>query len=64
MDATANIWPLQASSPEPDRWRDWAKQFKAAVIGMPQWTEEELLAMYVTRLIFLFCHHHPSHVVR
>ena len=38
----SNIWPIQASSPNPIRWKSWAKQNKAAVVGMPHWTTDEL----------------------
>ena len=42
-----NIWPIQASSPQPTRWQGWGKQFKAALLGMPLWNMEELKEGYV-----------------
>ena len=41
------IWPLQASSPQPTRWKGWSKQFQAAMLGMPLWNEKELMEGYV-----------------
>ena len=31
------IWPIQASSPQPNRWKNWAKQRSATLLGMPLW---------------------------
>ena len=41
------IWPIQASSPKPVRWRAWVKQAMAGRFGMPLWTIEELIGGYV-----------------
>jgi len=41
------IWPVQTSSPNPIRWRDWSKHNKAALLGMPLWSMEELSEGYV-----------------
>lgn len=41
------IWPIQASPPEPDKWRSWSKQRGAALLGMPLWSFEELMEGYV-----------------
>jgi len=41
------IWPIQASSPKPVRWRSWSKQFRSAIWGLPLWTLEELVYGYV-----------------
>jgi len=37
-----NIWPIQASSPRPKRYKSWSKQAGAALLGLPLWTMEEL----------------------
>lgn len=37
-----NIWPIQAASTNPVRWKSWSRQNEAALLGMPRWTEEEL----------------------
>ena len=39
-----SIWPIQTS---PVRWKNWRKQTKAAMLGMPLWTMEELVKGYV-----------------
>ena len=41
------IWPIQASSPQPIRWKAWSKQRSAVVLGMPLWNMEELKQGYV-----------------
>ena len=43
-----NIWPVQASSPKPTRWKGWSKQRAAIVLGMPLWNVEELKEGYVS----------------
>ena len=45
-----NIWPIQASSPNPTRWRVWKKQYGAFLFGMPLWSMDELIAGYVFSL--------------
>ena len=41
------VWPIQASSPNPARWRSWHKQFGGAALwGMPLWSLKELNAGY------------------
>ena len=57
LNRVANVWPIQASSPNPIRWKSWVKQHKAAVLGMPLWSTEELIKGCVSSL-FLY----PSHV--
>ena len=42
-----NIWPIQASSPNPLRWDRWSRRNGAAVLGMPLWDMEELMEGYV-----------------
>jgi len=43
----ANVWPIQASSPQPKRWKHWVKQYNAATLVMPLWSTEELMKGYV-----------------
>lgn len=38
----SNIWPVQVSPPKPVRWEKWSRRRKAALLGMPRWTKEEL----------------------
>ena len=40
--ADSDIWPIQASSPNPVRWAPWVKQNGAALLGMPVWSMREL----------------------
>ena len=42
-----NIWPIQASSLEPRRYRIWKKHNKALLLGMPLWNADELFEGYV-----------------
>lgn len=51
--SSTNVWPMQVSSPNPIRWKDWRKQFEGALLGMPVWSVEELLAGYVFYFPFL-----------
>jgi len=44
------IWPIHATSPKPDRWKAWSKQARAALLGMPLWSAEELVQGYVFNL--------------
>lgn len=37
-----NMWPIQASSPRPERYESWSKQAKAALVGLPRWETPEL----------------------
>ena len=53
IDSDDNIWPIQASSPQPIRWKAWAKQRKATIVGMPLWSTDELMKGYVSTV---FCH--------
>ena len=45
-----NVWPIQASCSNPDRFDAWHKQFGAAVFGMDVWDMPELMAGYVFSL--------------
>ena len=49
----SNIWPVQASSPNPVRWDAWRKQSQAYVLGMPLWNKEELVKGYVFSMFSL-----------
>ena len=54
--ASTNVWPIQASCPNPVLWHAWRKQHRAALLGMPLWSMEELMAGYVfTCSLFLPC---------
>lgn len=44
------IWPVHATSPKPVRWGAWSKQTRAALLGMPLWSAEELVQGYVFNL--------------
>jgi hypothetical protein len=57
IEKAHDIWPIQASSPNPERWKTWTKQFGAPLLGMPLWNMEELMKGYVI-ICFL-----PGHVV-
>jgi len=60
---TSNVWPIQASSPNPARWDSWSEQYRAAELGMPLWNMEELMEGYVFSLFSLSAID-PGHVVR
>ena len=47
IGAGENIWPIQASSPNPIRWKSWRKQYDATLLGMPLWKMDELVEGYV-----------------
>lgn len=53
ISSSSNIWPIQASSPKSVRWRAWAKQDGAAILGMPLWNMDELMEGYVFSLFSL-----------
>ncbi|KAE9400364.1 hypothetical protein BT96DRAFT_1018915 [Gymnopus androsaceus JB14] len=38
------VFPIQAASPDPKRYRNWLRKRKAVMWGFPFWTVEELLA--------------------
>ena len=46
ITSSSEMWPIQASSPHPARWKLWRKQYRAAVWGMPLWTMGELREGY------------------
>ena len=47
IESHSDIWPIQTSSPKPQRWRSWSKQFGAVVLGMPLWNIKDLMMGYV-----------------
>jgi len=47
LDSDQNVWPIQASSPNRIRWKSWRKQNRAALLGMPLWSMDELMKGYV-----------------
>jgi len=57
------VWPIQASSPKPQRWKGWSKRNRATLIGMPLWNTEELVEGYVFSL-FSPSAIDPFHVIR
>jgi len=48
-----NLWPIQASFPDPVRWKAWRKQLRGALYGMPLWNTEDLVKGYVFSLFSL-----------
>lgn len=40
------VFPIQASSPNPNRFKTWAKVRQAALWGLPLWNEAELNKAY------------------
>jgi hypothetical protein len=60
ITGSSNIWPIQASSPDPVRWKHWRKQNRAALLGLPPWNMEELMEGYVFSLFAI----EPGHVAR
>jgi hypothetical protein len=57
------VWPIQASSPNPARWKVWQKQYGAALWGMPLWDMKELMEGYAFSL-FSLSTIDPGHVVQ
>ena len=58
-----DIWPIQTSSPKPDRWHTWIKYTQGAVLGMSLWNVRELMSGYVFNL-FIYSAIDPGHVAR
>ena len=50
FEKTDVIWAIQPSSPNPDRWKRWAKQFNAPVLGAALWNADELTKGYALSL--------------
>jgi hypothetical protein len=50
ITGSSNVWPIQTSSPNPNRWKVWRQQNRAALLGMPLWKMEELMEGYVIGL--------------
>jgi len=53
LGGNSAIWPIQATSPNPERWKEWMKQNSASLLGMPLWNVEELVKGYVFSLFSL-----------
>jgi hypothetical protein len=60
---SSNIWPIQTSSPNPNRWKLWREQLGAPLLGMPLWSMEELMKGYAFSLFSLSAID-PGHVIR
>ena len=45
-----NVWPIQASSPNPVRWNLWLRRNGGALLGFPKWSVKELAEGYVLSL--------------
>jgi hypothetical protein len=43
---SVKIWPILATSPQPQRWKSWYKQLGAPIWGMPKWNVDELMPWY------------------
>ena len=63
IETDSDVWPIQASSPNPARWKLWAKHFDPALWGMPLWDMRELNEGCVLGLSPLSAID-PGHVVR
>jgi len=63
LGGDSDIWPIEATSPNPKQWKEWVKQNTAAVLGMPLWNAEELVEGYVFSLFSLSAID-PGHVIR
>ena len=46
LTGSSNLWPIQASSPDPIRWKSWLERNGATLLGMPLWNTEELMEGY------------------
>jgi len=53
ISRSMNIWPIQASSPLPDRYKSWRKKTGASLLGMPLWNMTELNKGYVLSSLVL-----------
>ena len=63
LSSTSNVWPTQTTSPNPSRWKSWAKQYGASLLGMPPWNEEELVEGYVFSF-FSLSTINPDHIIQ
>ena len=54
ISGMSNIWPIQATSPNPARWNAWRKQNGASVLGMPRWNTKDLIKRFIFGLFSLF----------
>jgi len=53
IPSSGTVWPIQASSEKPIRWKAWHKQVNGALWGMPLWSLEELVEGYVLSSFYL-----------
>ena len=50
IEEGVNVWPIQASSPNPVRWNLWLQRTQGALLGFPKWSVKELAEGYVLNL--------------
>ena len=43
LNPSLDIWPIQASDPNPRQFESWVERYEASVLGMPLWNMEELI---------------------
>ena len=43
IDSQSVVYPVQASSPNPTRYKSWVKQRSAKILGMRLWSEDDIL---------------------
>ena len=53
LSKNKDVWPIQAASPDPKRWKSWVKYYEPRQLGMPLWTEADLVEGYVLSLFSL-----------
>lgn len=63
LSSTTEVWPIQASSPNPVQWDSWSKQLDAAMWGLPLWSFQELVFGYVVRPFPPCAVHPPSRLI-
>ena len=63
LDPNLDIWPIQASDPDPRKFASWVKKYGAILLGMPLWNMEELIEGYVFSRLSLSAINpgHPVH---
>ena len=53
LTGSTSVWPIQASSPNPVRFKLWSKQNGAAFLGLPPWSLKNLVEAYVSIQFYL-----------
>ena len=53
LTGSTGVWPIQASSPNPVRFKSWSKQDGATLLGMPPWSMMDLVEAYVSIPFYL-----------